>query len=98
MVLRPTLLRYKGKTQPVETGKMQQIASRAQAAQKEIHAHQIVPKTMLWIGFCGFIVFAAPMAYFSFQCQSTASQRAVKTEREASREKAEGELLLLSQN
>lgn len=73
MVLRPNILKYKGKAQRVDPAKLEGINKRMLNAQQEIKGKNIVPKTALFIGFGACIVVMAPLIYFTLKTQSASS-------------------------
>lgn len=77
MVLRPNILKYKGKAQKVDSAKLDTINKRMQNAQSEIQSKKIVPKTALFIGFGACVVVMAPLLYFTLKTQSAASNIAI---------------------
>ena len=57
MVLRPTLLRYKGSAKKVDSAKMQQIAKRTQENVQQIERMQLGSKTAVGLCLIAFTVF-----------------------------------------
>ena len=67
MVLRPSVLRYKGRTRKIDSEKMAQINRGMQDAGNEVKAAKFVPKSTFMIGFAVFFVMAAPLVFTSFK-------------------------------
>ena len=73
MVLRPHILRYRGKAQKISKEKQKIIdetTARTAAAQKAVQGSKIVPKGVFYYGILGVLVFALPVIYFGFTMNS----------------------------
>ena len=65
MVLRPTVLRYKGKVRKIDGEKMQKINQHKQGL-KQVENMQILSKANFGVGFAMIFVFMVPIMYMGY--------------------------------
>ena len=66
MVLRPTVLRYKGKARKIDSSKLKKAQQREKENLKEVEKMQILPKSQLGLAIAASIVFVAPIIYMGY--------------------------------
>ncbi len=105
MVLRPHILRYKGKLRKVDAEKMKKIKLQETTLKEELTKTKAIPKMNFFVIFAGMFVFSSnpysssltrlvPLMYYRYM-KNLASETVLETDSgHRERERNEGDLLL----
>lgn len=66
-VLRPTLLRYKGKTRKVDAAKMAIINNKMEKAENDFNKTGAFPKVYMFIGAVCILIFGGPSVFMIYK-------------------------------